>query len=98
MLCIARWMESSVGMGTECTLAGERIQRFSSSPKKSPAASPCYTYQAVAIATSGVLTRIGGVTVSTGSIAAERHAGVWAPVIACKNNNCQQSIWHLLLN
>ena len=27
----------------------------------------------------------GGVTVSTGSDAAERHAGVWAPVIAYKN-------------
>ena len=27
----------------------------------------------------------GGVTVSTGSVAAERHAGVWAPVIAYKN-------------
>jgi hypothetical protein len=27
----------------------------------------------------------GGVTVSTGLQAAERHAGVWAPVIAYKN-------------
>jgi len=27
----------------------------------------------------------GGVTVSTGSLVAERHAGVWAPVIAWKN-------------
>ncbi len=26
----------------------------------------------------------GGVTVSTGSLAVRRHAGVWAPVIACK--------------
>jgi hypothetical protein len=26
----------------------------------------------------------GGVTVSTGSFAARRHAGVWAPIIACK--------------
>jgi hypothetical protein len=26
----------------------------------------------------------GGVTVSTGSLAAKRHAGVWAPVIARK--------------
>jgi hypothetical protein len=26
----------------------------------------------------------GGVTVSTGSLAARRHAGVWAPIIACK--------------
>jgi hypothetical protein len=30
-------------------------------------------------------TKNGGVTVSTGSDAAERHAGVWAPVIAYKN-------------
>ena len=33
----------------------------------------------------------GGVTVSTGLVVAERHAGVWAPVIAYKttiaNNN-----------
>lgn len=29
-------------------------------------------------------TPIGGVTVSTGSLAAKRHAGVWAPVIAWK--------------
>ena len=28
---------------------------------------------------------VGGVTVSTGLQAAERHAGVWAPVIAYKN-------------
>ena len=27
----------------------------------------------------------GGVTVSTGSFAVERHAGGWAPVIAYKN-------------
>jgi hypothetical protein len=27
----------------------------------------------------------GGVTVSTELFAAKRHAGVWAPVIACKN-------------
>ena len=27
---------------------------------------------------------VGGVTVSTGSLAAKRHAGVWAPVIAWK--------------
>ena len=35
--------------------------------------------------------RNGGVTVSTESIAVWRHAGAWAPVIACKtkvaNNN-----------
>jgi hypothetical protein len=30
-------------------------------------------------------TRNGGVTVSTGSFAVERHAGGWAPVIAYKN-------------
>ena len=30
------------------------------------------------------LPQSGGVTVSTGSLAARRHAGVWAPVIACK--------------
>jgi hypothetical protein len=28
--------------------------------------------------------KYGGVTVSTGSLAARRHAGVWAPIIACK--------------
>lgn len=32
----------------------------------------------------GIFTPIGGVTVSTGSLAAKRHAGVWAPVIAWK--------------
>ena len=35
---------------------------------------------------TGILTlHAGGVTVSTGSLAARRHAGVWAPVIAWKN-------------
>ena len=29
----------------------------------------------------------GGVTVSTGMLAARRHAGVHTPVIACKNRN-----------
>jgi hypothetical protein len=31
------------------------------------------------------LLQVGGVTVSTGLLAARRHAGGWAPVIAWKN-------------